>query len=51
MTVIDNGKGISDPSVSGQGMRNIDERVKSLKESWKVTSTNGKGTVNQIILS
>ena len=51
LTVMDNGKGISGNSVSGQGTRNIDERVKSLKGQWGIKSKEDNGVENEIIIS
>ncbi|QHW00237.1 sensor histidine kinase [Spirosoma endbachense] len=51
LTVIDNGKGISEKDPNGKGLRNIAERVKSLDGSWRVTSNEGKGTLSVISIN
>ncbi|NBB19242.1 tetratricopeptide repeat protein [Runella sp. CRIBMP] len=50
LTVTDNGKGISEKTTAGKGLRNIAERVESLKGKWEKISDDLPGTKNVIIL-
>lgn len=51
LTVMDNGKGISENTTVGKGLRNIAERVESLKGKWEKISGEPPGTKNVITLS
>lgn len=51
LTVTDNGKGISENTTAGKGLRNIAERVESLKGKWEKISDDLPGTKNVITLS
>lgn len=50
LTIRDNGKGISEKSSSGKGLRNISERVESLKGNWETVSNEMQGIKNVFTL-